>query len=151
MSVTPNLNLTLFINGQQDWGDAMDTNLTAVDTAHAKVLSFNKLNNATMTTPAVPVIDFNNGRLLRFPLTVTATSVTLVNTSSLIDGELTVFIEQPSGGNCAFAWPSLFQGAGDLTSTSGNLAGNTVAIQKFIYNVALGKAYASGPMITGAK
>lgn len=151
MPSTQNLNLSLFTNGQQDWGDAMDTNLNVLDSAHAKVLSFNRLNAATMTTAATPSIDFLNGRILRFPLTVSVTSVSLLNTGSLPDGEVTVVVEQPSGGSCAFAWPALFQGAGDLSSTSGNLGANTISIQKFIYHAALGKAYASGPMITGAK
>jgi hypothetical protein len=141
----------LFAAGTEDWDSGMNSNLTAVDTAHASVATFNKLNTATMTTPAVPVVDLSNGRIVRIPLTVTATSCTVQNAAGLADGELTVIIEQPAGGNCAFNWPSLFQGAGDLSSTSGNLGANTISIQKFIYHSALGKAYASGPLVTGAK
>lgn len=150
-STTPNLNLTLCDAGQEDWDVPINAGLTAIDTAHGNLSAFSKINTATMTAPAVPVIDLSKGRILYFPLTVSATSVTLQNQGALTDGEITVMVQQPAGGACAFVLPSLFQGGGDLSSSSGNLTGSTVSIQKFLYSSALGKAYAITPLSTVAK
>lgn len=145
---TQNLNMTIPAAGDTGWDGSMAGNLTTLDTAHGQLAAHSTLNVASMSNPAVPVVDLRNGRIVHIPLSVSATGLTLTNAS---DGYITFHIVQPSGGNCAFTWPASLKDGGDISSASGTTGGNTISRQTFAWNSQLGCGYAIGPLLTGPK
>lgn len=146
-TITSNLNLVLPATGQTNWGNTMNANLSAIDSAHGTLSAFNKLNKVTNASGTLN-IDLSQGRVIHIEL---SGNVTAVNLTGLTDGYITFHIVQPPAGGLSFAWPAVTRNAGEISAQAGTATGNTISMQSFAYNTTLGAAYAVGPLMTGGK